>query len=285
MNYIERIQSSIDFIESILTTEINLQDVSKNAYMSISTYYRLFYNCVGVTVKEYIRNRRIDIASKLLSDTDLKIMEIAFDSGFESHEVFSRNFKRTTGFSPHDFRKNNKLFFYGKVNLMDKFFEIEDQKLLKKYPDIRTLKDVTPMKVAYYVGYGKNPENEANNVIIEWAKSKGLLDEKSGTKIFGFNNPNPSPGKEEYGYEVWITVNDMEDTGDERIKIKTFPGGKYALLSTTVKEVGNAWKRFSKWLEESDYDHATHQWLEEMVSFNETEEDIGLTLYMPIKNK
>ena len=111
------------------------------------------------------------------------------------------------------------------------------------------------------------------------------MDEKSGTKIFGFNNPNPTPGKEEYGYEVWITVNGMDDTGDDRIKIKKFAGGKYALLSTNVKEVGDAWKKFGEWVKESEYDYGTHQWLEEMVSFNETEEDIGLTLYMPIKSK
>ena len=154
MNYIERIQMSIDFMETTLIQEINLQDIPEHAYMSVSTDYRIFYNCVGVTLKkEYIRNRRLDIASKLLADTDMKIMEVAFDTGFESHEVFSRNFKKVTGFSPLEFRKNKKtrLLWEGEPHGQI-FRNRRSEKLLKKYPDIRILKELAPIDVAYYVG-------------------------------------------------------------------------------------------------------------------------------------
>jgi len=281
MNYIERIQASVEFIESILPGDINLQDISESAYMSISTFYRNFYNCVGVTVKEYIRNRRIDIASKLLSKTDIKIIEVAFDSGFDSHEVFSRNFKKVTGFTPSKFRKLKKIYYYEKVDLMEKYFEIQDKNLLKKYPNIRVLKELKPTKVAYYKLMGDNVEPIVNRVMIEWAKSKGLLGEDSGTKIFGV--PYCSKDKKSLGYEVWVTVDGIEESGDEKIRIKEFTGGKYALISTTVKDDAGDWGRLAEWVKESKYSFSSHQCLEELVSFNEREEDIILNLYMPIK--
>ncbi|HPE69481.1 MAG TPA: AraC family transcriptional regulator [Thermotogota bacterium] len=283
-NYIERVQLAVDWMEGKLTTGFPLEKIPAITGMSLSTFYRVFFNLVGLGVKEYLRCRRVDLASRLLQETPMQVVEVAFECGFESHEVFCRNFRKRTGFSPQEFRKGKK-FFYGKVNLMEKYFEVQDATLLKKYPDIRIVKQLGPFRVAYYRAMGKNPEMEANRVMLEWAKKRGLLKENSTTRIFGFNNPNPQPGKEEYGYEVWVTLKDNVESGDERISFKEFAGGRYALLTTTVAEVGNAWKRFSQWLQDSKYEPGTHQWLEEMISFNENENDIALTLYMPLGEK
>ena len=58
MNYYERIQNSIDFIEDNLAEEITVEQCAKQAYMSVSGYYRMFLSVVGYTVKEYIRMRQ-----------------------------------------------------------------------------------------------------------------------------------------------------------------------------------------------------------------------------------
>ena len=47
MNYIERIQRSIDFMEAHLAEEIDLGDVAKQAYMSLASFYRLYYGFTG----------------------------------------------------------------------------------------------------------------------------------------------------------------------------------------------------------------------------------------------
>ena len=62
MNYYERIQNSIDFIEDNLAEEITVEQCAKQAYMSVSGYYRMFLSVVGYTVKEYIRMRRLTVA-------------------------------------------------------------------------------------------------------------------------------------------------------------------------------------------------------------------------------
>jgi len=66
MNYYERIQKSIDYIERNLEEKVNITLVAKEAYMSLSNFYRMFLALSGFTAKEYIRLRRIHFATRKL---------------------------------------------------------------------------------------------------------------------------------------------------------------------------------------------------------------------------
>ncbi len=122
-----------------------------------------------------------------------------------------------------------------------------------------------PMRVASVHGFGESPEQQAWEKLIAWAKPKGLLEDRERHRIFGFNNPDPSPGSPNYGYEFWIAVGpDVEAKGDA--EIKNFSGGLYAVTRCKgVSNITKTWKQLVKWLDESKYKHASHQWLEEHV--------------------
>lgn len=289
MSYYERIQKSIDFIESNLKNNINLEIVAQQAYMSLSNFYRLFFALVGYSVKEYIRIRRISMASAEVKAKKDTVLNIAMQYGFESGDSFSRTFKRITGFLPSEFRKQNKIFSFERVNILEKYYDIQDEKLLKKYPDIKVLKELEPVKVAYYCYFGKNPEMNAFKVIKNWLIKNNLQQEKF--RIFGYNNPSPtSPRQKEYGYEVCITIDENLIVKDEKVKTKILHGGFYA--TTSVKrskdedvgyEIMKAWERFKKWITESKYTYGGHQWLEEHLGFdNDLNHLGGVDLYMPI---
>lgn len=109
MNYYERIQKSIDYIENNIENNISIEDAAKQAFMSFSNYYRLFFSIVGYTVKEYIRLRRISLSAEQLHNSDMRILDIAILYGFSSGDTFSRAFRKETGFLPSAFRKNEIL--------------------------------------------------------------------------------------------------------------------------------------------------------------------------------
>ena len=71
--------------------------------------------------------------------------------------------------------------------------------------DVRIVK-LEPVRVASFHGFGESPEDEAWNKLVAWAKPKGLLHDPQHHRIYGFNNPNPSPGSPNYGYEFWMAV-------------------------------------------------------------------------------
>jgi hypothetical protein len=80
-----------------------------------------------------------------------------------------------------------------------------------------------PTRVAAALGYGASPEMEAWGKLLAWAESQGLLAEIHKHRFFGFNNPNPSPGSPNYGYEQWMTVDSSIQPGGEWKSISRRP--------------------------------------------------------------
>lgn len=128
------------------------------------------------------------------------------------------------------------------------------------------------MRVISAHGFGSEPENQAWKKMEAWAGPKGLLDEKATRRMFGYNNPNPSQGSPNYGYEFCLTAGpEVEAEGD--LRVKTLSGGKYAEATFDgVPEgigpehedfVPAQWGRLNAWVAENGYRSGEHQWLEE----------------------
>ncbi|MFW6287483.1 MAG: effector binding domain-containing protein [bacterium] len=287
MNYYERVEKAIDYMENNLEWEVDIEDVAKEAYMSQRNFYRMFFALTGYTVKEYIRNRRFSNAAKEIQ-TGKRIIDIAIKYGFSSHEAFTRSFQKTTGILPGSLKKKEKSYKFERMSILDKYFDVQDKDLLEKYPDIKVLKELSPMRVAYYCAYGKGPEGKAWEVISDWLKNSGLDIEKDGLRFFGFNNPDPVEGEEEYGYEIWATIPNDFEVNDERISTKDFAGGLYAVTSVNggIENIVSTWQRLHTWLSESKYTYGGQQWLEEHLDFDDDFNHLGgLDIYMPIEKK
>lgn len=146
--------------------------------------------------------------------------------------------------------------------------------------EVRIVK-LEPIQVASFSGFGKNPEDIAWEKLLDWAKKPGIPESFEGHRFFGFNNPNPAPGSPNYGYEQWITIGPDTQVG-EGIEVKDFPGGLYAVTRCVgIEDIGKTWKALVAWSENSPYQHACHQWLEECISPVGAPEMI-LDLYLPI---
>lgn len=60
---------------------------------------------LNTTLAKYLREKKLDLADKLLKETDRKIADVAFDSGFESEKQFYSAFRERHGKTPSDWRK------------------------------------------------------------------------------------------------------------------------------------------------------------------------------------
>ena len=151
--------------------------------------------------------------------------------------------------------------------------------------DVRIVK-LPPLRVACINGFGAAPEGMAFEKMKAWAKTHGLLGKPH--RLFGYNNPDPSPGSPNYGYDVWIT-SDEPVQADHEARIIEFPGGLYAVTRIEVKNPGDdipgTWRKLVQWMEGSKYRHGRHQWLEEHLSPLEDmdgEQPFTLDLHLPI---
>ena len=66
----------------------------------------MFKEISGMRLRDYMRYRRLAFALKRVRDTDEGLLDIALDSGFSSHEAFTRAFREAYGTTPHEYRKN-----------------------------------------------------------------------------------------------------------------------------------------------------------------------------------
>jgi DNA gyrase inhibitor GyrI len=152
--------------------------------------------------------------------------------------------------------------------------------------NVRIVK-LEPMQVASFLGFGPSPEEVAFEKLNAWAGPKGILKDRENHRIFGFNNPNPSAGSPNYGYEVWIVIDPDEVEPAEDVEVKEFPGGLYAVSECVVPKgffdaIGEGWKELVAWREDSKYRGGSHQWLEEHLPVSPPDAEFVLDLYLPI---
>lgn len=102
----EAVQRMQDAIEAHLEAPISLDELAATAGYSSFHASRLFRQVVGITPSAYLRARRLAHAALKLKQ-DRKVNEVAAEVVFESHEGFTRAFRREFGASPQTVREQN----------------------------------------------------------------------------------------------------------------------------------------------------------------------------------
>lgn len=286
MNYFERIQNSIDFIELHLKEEIDMYEVASQSFFSVTHFYRVFQAMVGDSVKEYIRKRQLSNAAIELLTTDKRLIDVAFDYRFESQEVFTRAFARTFGITPGRYRKQkNRLFLFEKANVKTKNLENETGGIFME-PKIIFDKEfkIAGIKASVKPGSGSIDDlwHEFNSRRVE---------------IENTVNPNVALGlceympnitdESEFSYCACVEVTDFEGIPKD-ITIKTIPTSKYAVFTHKGPMTGlKATYDFiyGTWLPKSDYELAerdTIEWYDSRSS-DLSSPDYEFDIYLPLK--
>lgn len=107
MDWFTGIQNVINYVEEHLTEEIDYEEVAKEAACSNFYFQRIFGILCGISLGDYIRNRRLTLAGSELSVSDDKVIDIALKYGYESPESFARAFSRFHGVT--HLRKQKKM--------------------------------------------------------------------------------------------------------------------------------------------------------------------------------
>lgn len=262
MNYNDAIALCIDYIEKNIKNELSPELIANECGYSTFHFSRVFNINKGITLMEYVKKRRLSLAAEDLFD-DKKIIDIALEYGFQTHNGFSKAFKKEFGFSPTQYLKR-----------MDR--NLEKELILKFGGDFMkpTIIEKPTFKVA---GYGIKTNitngNYTKDVASFWINYDG---ENLESKMYQILNPPKHgevglciPSSEDNGeatYMLGVIVNDFTDATDDMITVEV-PEATYAVFSTppvnTSTEIENnefanvikqTWKYiFEEWFKDSGY--------------------------------
>lgn len=286
MNWMTNMNNVLKYIERHLLEDISADKIAEVAYSSKFHFLRQFHMLTGMTLNEYIRLRRLSLASKDVISGDQKIIEIAYKYGYETPESFSKAFKKLHGQSPTRARKSGSM-----------------------------LKAIPPITIEIRV-----KGEEAMNYRIEKREAFNIIGQSR--KITAKNNQNfvdiprfwadvnqsgvsdkmfPHIGDlglmgvcydmnmelEEFHYMIGVQGTELADIEDTTvIDVPTQTWAVFECIGPLPDVIQSVWKRiFSEWFPATKYEHADAPELEAYLPGDPSAEDYKCEIWIPVVEK
>ena len=100
MDWVTSIHQAIQYIEEHIREELTIRKIAQQAALSPFYFQKGFAMLCGMTVGDYIRQRRLSAAGLEVLTTDRKIIDIALEFGYDSPDSFTKAFARFHGLTP-----------------------------------------------------------------------------------------------------------------------------------------------------------------------------------------
>ncbi|MBW5447571.1 helix-turn-helix domain-containing protein [Cohnella sp. CFH 77786] len=100
MDWVNRMNAAIHYIEDHLTEEIDYAELARLAGCSVYHFQRMFSFMTDISLSEYIRRRRLTLAAFELQNGAVKVVDLAMKCGYDSPEAFTRAFHGLHGATP-----------------------------------------------------------------------------------------------------------------------------------------------------------------------------------------
>lgn len=268
MEWIEKMNAALDYIEDNLTENIDLETVAQKACCSSYNFQRMFSFITDISLAEYIRRRRMSAAALELQISDAKVIDVALKYGYESSISFSRAFSKVHGITPKEAKKSGAaLKIYPKISFQ---IQIKGDKPMNYRIEMKKAFDVFGIETVASLSNERGYTSPAEL----WQKSHKNGDyeklfEVSGDlpdfvspdlcKIHGVENYRKTPGNT-FPYMLCAFVSENSKT--KGYKVLHIPSQTYAIFSSErfrwdeiFEVLENLQKRFyTEWLPTAKYE-------------------------------
>ena len=105
---VNALETAVSYIDGHLAEELSVRELAALSYVSADHLTRLFKKQYGMTVSEYIQEKRIHLAGELLQRADMTISMVANTVGFGNYSYFTEQFKKHFGVTPREYQKQHQ---------------------------------------------------------------------------------------------------------------------------------------------------------------------------------
>ena len=100
-----RMKNMLQYIDEHYSDNITINEVAESASLSVSECLRCFHRNIGTTPIQYLKSFRIKKAAELLTNTDMKIVDVGIICGFQDMSYFAKTFRNIYGCTPSQYRE------------------------------------------------------------------------------------------------------------------------------------------------------------------------------------
>jgi len=287
--YEERLLHVLVFIQRHLDEELPLEDLARVAHFSPYHFHRIFRGIVGESLQEHIRRLRLERAALQLKRTDRRVLDIALEAGFGTHESFTRAFRAVLGCSPSEFRLAEGVIFQAPgIHYRD---DGELRTLLLRpggtNMDVR-IERLQPLRVAFVRHVGPYQEvHQAWGKVCARLGKEGLLGAESHFIGVCYDDPEVT-APEKLRYDACVTV-DSDFAAHDEIGVQTLPGGEFAVVTHCgpYEQLSQTYAAlFGQWLPHSGRELRSQPSLEFYLNDPEgtDPEDLLTDIYAPLES-
>ena len=229
MNYREHIEKSIKFMEDHMKENVTIEEIASQSGYSLYHFCRVFNLCMGVSVMEYIRARRLSLAATELFK-GRKVIDIAVDYGFETSGGFTKAFRKAFGYTPTQYVERNTgdsdVKHACPAIVKRPAFKVAGYGIKTDITGASYTKDIA----SFWSNY--NGEN------LERKMYKVLNPEKHGE--VGLYVPLSEDGNAIY--LLGVIVEDFTNVGEDMLTVE-IPNAEYAVFTTNPVDTSNDWEQ------------------------------------------
>ena len=283
MKWIRRLEECVDYIESSLKCEIDLDILCSISCLSRLYFPRLFEAVTDIPLSEYIRRRRMTLAARELLEGDKKVIDVAFDYGYSTPESFSRAFKSVHGVPPSALKSENpKVKSYPRLTfaISIRGDAAMDYKIIEK-----SAFDVLGLSLRTTDKDGKN----FKEIPEFWQKicSDGTEDELCKFSAEDGIMYGICFDLEEDGYFKYAAGVPYAGGEKDNFEVMTIPAAKWAIfecIGPMPDAIQKVWKRiFSEWLPATEFEMASLPQIEMYYPGDSTKDDYRSEVWIPVK--
>ncbi|MCH5170957.1 MAG: AraC family transcriptional regulator, partial [Oscillospiraceae bacterium] len=273
-------------VEEHLTEDIDYDEVAKEAACSNFYFQRIFGILCGISLGDYIRNRRLTLAGNELCASNDKIIDVAMKYGYDSPESFTRAFSKFHGITPSEAKKNgSKLKSFSRISVKITLSggSVMNYKIIKKESF-----DIIEKVESHSI------ENEANAKSIPdfWTRShndgtvKTLLDVTADkTFIFGVCYGNLPENAKTFDYSIAVACS--KDTAvPDGFRRNTIPARTWAVFEckgAMPDAIQNLWHKIvSEFFPTSSYQPTYEMDIEAYSEGNMSDPDYRSEIWIPV---
>lgn len=285
MEWLEKMNSALSYIEDNLTGEIRLEEAAKRACCSSFNFQRMFSFMADVPLAEYVRRRRLSSAAMELLTTEEKVIDVALKYGYESPTSFSRAFFAIHGVNPSEIKKQGvRIKAYSRISFEITIKGVEAMNYrLEEFGEFRLVGYKERMTMDNGENFKRIPEFW--NEMCRQGKCEELMKYNDNHKLCCMG---VCANADDQGFDYFIATGSGKAIPDDMAEL-IVPANTYVIFECRGKMPEGQqkiWKRiFAEWFPSSGYEPADGPQMEWYSDGPMDSEDYLSEIWMPVKKK